>query len=343
MASQTRDGVSGMSACRTPNGANASTTAFTTAGRRSDGGRFADALGADRVMRRRRHGVPGLQMRHLERGRDQVVHQRPAQAVALLVEGDHLHQRHADAVDDAAVHLALDDHRVDPGAAVVDGQEAPHLDHRGARIDVHHTEVRAVGVGQVLRVVADLGVEPALDAVGQIAGAVRAHRDVLDGHRRRRVPLDVERALLPLQVGDRNLEHARRDDLGLVAHLAGHQCGGRTRDRCRPAAVGAQPERRLVGVAVHHLDVVGRDAQLLGDDLSERRLVALALGLDRKPHNGFARRVHAQLAAVGHAEAEDVHVLARAGADGLGEEGHPDAHQLAARAPLLFCSARSAS
>lgn len=32
MASQTRDGVNGMSACRTPNGANASTTAFTTAG-----------------------------------------------------------------------------------------------------------------------------------------------------------------------------------------------------------------------------------------------------------------------------------------------------------------------
>ena len=32
MASHTRDGVNGMSACRTPNGANASTTAFTTAG-----------------------------------------------------------------------------------------------------------------------------------------------------------------------------------------------------------------------------------------------------------------------------------------------------------------------
>ena len=31
-ASHTRDGVSGMSACRIPNGANASTTAFTTAG-----------------------------------------------------------------------------------------------------------------------------------------------------------------------------------------------------------------------------------------------------------------------------------------------------------------------
>ena len=32
MASHTRDGVSGMSACRTPNGLSASTTALTTAG-----------------------------------------------------------------------------------------------------------------------------------------------------------------------------------------------------------------------------------------------------------------------------------------------------------------------
>ena len=76
--------------------------------------------------------------------------------------------------------------------------------------------------------------------------------------------------------------------------------------------------------------------ELLGDDLGERRLVALALGLNRKPHNGFAGRVHAQLAPVGHAEAEDVHVLARPGADGLGEERHPDAHQLAARPSLLL-------
>lgn len=72
-----------------------------------------------------------------------VVHQRSAQTVAVLVEGNHLHQRHADAVDDAAVYLTLDDHRVDPGSAIIDGQKAPHLHHRGARVDVDHTEVGA--------------------------------------------------------------------------------------------------------------------------------------------------------------------------------------------------------
>ena len=80
--------------------------------------------------------------------------------------------------------------------------------------------------------------------------------------------------------------------------------------------------------------------ELLGDDLRERRLVALPLGLNRKPHNGFAGRMDPQLAAVGHAEAEDVHVLARPGADGLGEERHADAHQLAARALLLLLCAQ---
>ncbi len=150
----------------------------------------------------------------------------------------------------------------------------------------------------------------------------------------RRVALHVEGPLLPLEVGDGDLEHARGDDLRLVADLAGHQRGGRSRHRRRPAAVGAEPERRVVGVAVHHVDVVGRDADLLGDDLRERRLVALALALHRQPYDGLAGRVHAQLAAVGHPEPQDVHVLAGTGADGLGEERDADPHQLAALALL---------
>ena len=48
----------------------------------------------------------------------------------------------------------------------------------------------------------------------------------------------------------------------------------------------------------------------------------------------LCRSVDPELAAVGHAEAEDVHVLARPGADGLGEERDPDAHQFAALAFL---------
>ena len=78
---------------------------------------------------------------------------------------------------------------------------------------------------------------------------------------------------------------------------------------------------------MHHVHVLGVDAELLGHDLGERRLVPLSLGLHRDPQHRRPGRVHAQLAAVGHAEAEHVHVLARPGADGLGEEGDADPHQ----------------
>ena len=98
---------------------------------------------------------------------------------------DDLHQRHADAVGQAAVHLALDDHRVDPGAAVVDGDEPPHLDLAGARVDVHDADVGAEREGQVRRVVGDLGVEVAVDALRQRDRAVRAQRDLLASSCRR--------------------------------------------------------------------------------------------------------------------------------------------------------------
>ena len=62
--------------------------------------------------------------------------------------------------------LALDDHRIDLRAAVVDGDEAPHLDLGGSRIDVDDTDVGPERVGEVLGVVADLRFEAALDALG---------------------------------------------------------------------------------------------------------------------------------------------------------------------------------
>ena len=308
--------------------------------RRTDGRRLADALGADRVVRRRRDRVPRLPVGHLHRGRDQIVHQRTGEAVALLVEGDHLHQRHAHAVGEAAVHLPLDDHRVDLRAAVVDGDEPPDLHLRRPRVDVDHADVGAERVREVRRVVADLGLEAALHAVGQVAGPVGPHRHVLDRDRLLRIALDAERPGLVFDVGDRRLEHARGDDLRLVAHLAGHERGGGPRHRRRPAAVRTEPERRVVGVAVHHLDVLGRDAELVGDDLGERRLVSLALRHHRQSDHRLAGRVHPQLAAVGHAETEDVHVLPRSGADGLGEERDADAHQLAALALLRLFPAQ---
>ena len=120
----------------------------------------------------------------------------------------------------------------------------------------------------------------------------------------------------------------------LVPDLAGDQRRGGARHRRRAAAVGAQPERGLVGVAVHDLDVGGRDADLLGDDLGERRLVALALALHDTRTTALP---------VGWMRSSEPSAMPRPrmsmslrgpGADGLGEEGDADAHQLAAFALL---------
>ena len=56
--------------------------------------------------------------------------------------------------------------------------------------------------------------------------------------------------------------------------------------------------------------------------------------------DGLAGRMHAQLGAVVHRQAEDVHVTARTGADALGEEGDADAHDLALRELLLLLAAQ---
>ena len=96
--------------------------------RRADRRRLADALRADRVVRRRGDGLVELPGRRLDRRREEVVHERPGEVVAVLVVGDRLVQRRGEAHREPAVDLAVDDHRVDDVAAVVDGDEAPDVD-----------------------------------------------------------------------------------------------------------------------------------------------------------------------------------------------------------------------
>ena len=154
------------------------------------------------------------------------------------------------------------------------------------------------------------------------------------------IALHVPAPLLPGEVIGPRLEHRRRDHARLVAHLARDDRHRPARHRCGAAAVGAEPVRGLVGVAVAHLHVLGRDPELLGDDLGERRLVALALGLGAEADHRLAGRVHAQVGPVVHRQAEDVHVLARPGADALCEERDADPHQLAAGALLGLLAAQ---
>ena len=81
-----------------------------------------------------------------------------------------------------------------------------------------------------------------------------------------------------LDVGRRGLEHLGRLLDELLAHLARGVLHRATAHRSAAAAAGAdEAERRAVRVAVDDLHVVAGHAELVGDDLTVRRLVALAV------------------------------------------------------------------
>ena len=79
-----------------------------------------------------------------------------------------LHQRLAEALGERAVHLALDDHRVEHVAAVVDRRVGDEIDVAGVGIDLDLGDVAAVGKRQ-RRVGLVLGVE----AFAHLLGAAR--------------------------------------------------------------------------------------------------------------------------------------------------------------------------
>src|SRR3989304_3184077 len=56
--------------------------------RRTDRRRFPDSLRAERMMRRRRRRLRGLPLRRLDRGGEQVVHERPACDVPVVIVVD---------------------------------------------------------------------------------------------------------------------------------------------------------------------------------------------------------------------------------------------------------------
>ena len=301
----------------------------------TDRRRLAHALHAERVVRRRRDRLAQLPRRALHRRRQEVVHERAAEAVAVLVEGDHLHERHADAVGQAAVHLTLDDHRVDARPAVVDGDEPPHLHLAGAGVDVDHADVGAERVGEVGRVV---------DARGRRGGPPRrrAARAVPWA------PMAISWMVLPTDGSPftnqrpfshsrssgehssmaaatmRALSRTRRAAIATAAPDTGversRRCRGRTaccrcrrgRPRCPPAGCRSPPTTIWAKVVSWPWPWV----------CTESRTTALPVGCTRSSAPSAMPRP------------EDVHVLARAGADCLGEEGEADAHELAARALL---------
>ena len=187
--------------------------------------------------------------------------------VAVGVVDGLLEQRLGEALDDAAVDLALDDERVDLVAAVVDRDVLQHVDAAGLLVDLDDADVGAERPREVGRVVGDLGLEVRLHAVGQVVGGERLERD--RGQRHRLVGRAPHRELRRRRTRGRPRPPragGRRCVRALSITWSQAMVDGDAADGERARAVGVHAERADRGVGVEHLDVVGVDAEAVGHD-----------------------------------------------------------------------------
>src|SRR5439155_5782142 len=108
---------------------------------------LADALLAElRVRRERLHMVePGL--KNFRRARQQIIRQGRGERLARLVEWHLLIERGTDPLGKAAKYLAIDHHRIDELAAVLDDRIVDDLDRADLGIDQHHGGMRRIAEG----------------------------------------------------------------------------------------------------------------------------------------------------------------------------------------------------
>ena len=93
-----------------------------------------------------------------------VVHERAGDELAVLVVDRAFEQRLADALGDAAMHLALDDHRIDHRAEIVDRGPVDDLGRAGLGVDLDLADVAAGREGEVGRIVERALLQARLDS-----------------------------------------------------------------------------------------------------------------------------------------------------------------------------------
>ena len=254
--------------------------------------------------------------RDLVGARQCVVHQGAGQELARLVVDDFLEERAAEALRGAAVDLALDDHRVDRPAAVVDDRELE--DGERAGVEVHFDDGRLGAERPCHRV----GIEEGARAEtwpaggGEGAAADGGARDRAERDAAVRRAADGHVALGHHHVLRRALEQLGCDEPRLVRDLSRSPGHRGPRDRGHTACDRAHPEPDAVGVAATDDDVLDRQPELIGADLGQRGLVRLALGADADVHVHDACGIHRDVGAFERAEARALHVCAHADPDG---------------------------
>ncbi len=129
--------------------------------RGTDRPRLADALAAELVGVGRPAEQGDIEVRQVHRVRQAVIHEGAAEQLATGRVMDHaLAQRLADALCQAAMHLADRQQGVQHGAVIVDRGVAEQVDMAGVGIDLEFGDVHAVGEGDAVELVPHIGVEP---------------------------------------------------------------------------------------------------------------------------------------------------------------------------------------
>ena len=175
-ARHTRSACSGMWMSLTPRGRSASTTALTTAGVEAMVPASPTPLAPSGCV------VAGVSVRSvMTSGRSAALGSRysanePVSRLPLVVVHGLLEQRLGDALGDAAVHLALDDQRVDHLADVVDGHVLADRDPAGLGVHLGRAQVRAVRERERGGSKRGVRVQRRLHAVGQVVRGEHGQR-----------------------------------------------------------------------------------------------------------------------------------------------------------------------
>src|ERR1700693_4180070 len=100
-------------------------------------------------MRRWGRGVVRLPNWRLHCGRQEIVEEAGVFQISERVESHFLPHGDAESLGEAAMDLALDDHWIDPRAAIIDCVKATDISDAGIDVDVDDADIGAERIGHV--------------------------------------------------------------------------------------------------------------------------------------------------------------------------------------------------
>ncbi len=187
----------------------------------------------------------------------------------------------ADALGDAAMDLSFKCHRIDHRPEIVNHRIAQQIDLAGAGIDFQLDDMAAIGIGGAVGLVLVLDVERMRAIVGHQPKGKVLDGDGMVGVCRGEHTVGEDHLLF------RTFQRFRGMRAGGVDRFRRHLGDGRAQNGCHARAAG-RARRSDGAVALQDLDLVGVKPQPVGQNLCQRRAMALPVFLLRGQHKDGA-------------------------------------------------------